>query len=166
VLLLALGIIAFFSMLAGNLLGMLQKNVKRLLMRLSLEGIPLTAGFLGKFYIIAAWASSAYWVLVLALVLSSILGLFYYSRVIVAVFDVVPAADKTVISPFRRLQADMLVAGRYLLPLPHCGYSKNPSYSQGFPAHLRPAVPDILSRSKRFAWTRVPDQRSGGSVPI
>lgn len=55
-------------------------------MILSLAGIPLTAGFLGKFYVLTAGASAAAWTLVLVLILSSTIGLVYYLRVIVAMF--------------------------------------------------------------------------------
>ena len=53
-------------------------------MLLSLAGIPLTAGFIGKFYVVAAGASSAIWALVIVLVATSAIGLYYYLRVIVA----------------------------------------------------------------------------------
>ena len=56
-------------------------------MLLSLAGIPLTAGFLGKFYVIAAGASRAKWVLLLTLVVSSTIGMFYYLRVLVAMYS-------------------------------------------------------------------------------
>lgn len=55
-------------------------------MLLSLAGIPLTAGFVGKFYLVAAGVSSALWLLVIVLVLSSSIGLFYYLRIIVAIY--------------------------------------------------------------------------------
>jgi NADH-quinone oxidoreductase subunit N len=55
-------------------------------MVLSLAGIPLTAGFLGKFYVLAAGASAAAWSLVIVLIVSSTIGLVYYLRVIVAMF--------------------------------------------------------------------------------
>jgi NADH-quinone oxidoreductase subunit N len=55
-------------------------------MLLSLAGIPLTAGFLGKFYVIAAGASQARWLLLFTLVVSSTIGLFYYLRIIVAMY--------------------------------------------------------------------------------
>jgi NADH-quinone oxidoreductase subunit N len=55
-------------------------------MLLSLAGIPLTAGFLGKFYVIAAGASQSRWVLLLTLVVSSTIGLFYYLRIVVAMY--------------------------------------------------------------------------------
>jgi NADH-quinone oxidoreductase subunit N len=54
---------------------------------LSLAGIPLTAGFLGKFYVIAAGASQSRWVLLFTLVASSTIGLFYYLRIIVAMYS-------------------------------------------------------------------------------
>ena len=51
-------------------------------MLLSLAGIPLTAGFIGKFYIIAVGVESELWTLLIAVVVGSGIGLFYYLRVI------------------------------------------------------------------------------------
>ncbi len=48
----------------------------------SLAGVPLTAGFLGKFYIIAAGVSGTLWLLIATLVVGSGLGVYYYLRVI------------------------------------------------------------------------------------
>lgn len=56
-------------------------------MLLSLAGIPLTAGFIGKFYIVAVGASGLLWVLVFTLVVTSAIGLFYYLRIIVALYS-------------------------------------------------------------------------------
>jgi NADH-quinone oxidoreductase subunit N len=53
---------------------------------LSLIGIPLTAGFVGKFYVVTAGVGSDLWWLVVALVVSSAIGLYYYLRLIVAMF--------------------------------------------------------------------------------
>lgn len=55
-------------------------------MLLSLAGIPLTAGFLAKFYIVAAGADSHAWLLIFILVVTSTIGLFYYLRVITTLF--------------------------------------------------------------------------------
>jgi NADH-quinone oxidoreductase subunit N len=55
-------------------------------MLLSLAGIPLTAGFLGKFYILTAGASQSRWVLLFTLVVSSTIGLFYYLRILVVMY--------------------------------------------------------------------------------
>jgi NADH-quinone oxidoreductase subunit N len=49
---------------------------------LSLIGIPLTAGFIGKTYVLLAGVGSAVWLLTLVLVLTSAIGLYYYLRVI------------------------------------------------------------------------------------
>lgn len=56
-------------------------------MLLSLAGIPLTAGFLGKFYIVAAGASVGAWALILILVTTSAIGLFYYLRIVVVLYQ-------------------------------------------------------------------------------
>ncbi|WP_031431401.1 NADH-quinone oxidoreductase subunit N [Methylomicrobium agile] len=53
------------------------------LMLLSLAGIPLTAGFIGKFYIFASGADGKLWGLLAAVIVGSGLGLFYYLRIIV-----------------------------------------------------------------------------------
>ena len=56
------------------------------IMLFSLAGIPVTAGFIGKFYIVAAGASAAMWSLVLILVITSAIGLYYYLRIVVAMY--------------------------------------------------------------------------------
>ncbi len=53
---------------------------------LSLAGIPVTAGFLGKFYLLQAGVGASKWLLVMSLVLNSVVGLYYYLRVIVVMF--------------------------------------------------------------------------------
>ncbi len=55
-------------------------------MLLSLAGIPLTAGFVGKFYLASAGVGSALWVLVVILVVGSGIGLYYYLRVASVMF--------------------------------------------------------------------------------
>ena len=53
---------------------------------LSLAGIPLTAGFIGKFYAIAAGVEKRLWVLLAAVIFGSAIGLFYYLRAMVALY--------------------------------------------------------------------------------
>lgn len=60
-------------------------------MLLSLAGIPLTAGFVGKFFVLAVGAQASLWPLVGALVVNSTIGLFYYLRVLVVMFRPDPA---------------------------------------------------------------------------
>jgi NADH-quinone oxidoreductase subunit N len=59
-------------------------------MMLSLAGIPLTAGFIGKFYVVAAGVQSQQWWLLAALVIGSAIGVFYYLRVMVTLFMLEP----------------------------------------------------------------------------
>ncbi|MEH6577804.1 MAG: NADH-quinone oxidoreductase subunit N [Amphritea sp.] len=49
---------------------------------LSLAGIPLTVGFVGKFYIFAAAVRESLWGVLMIAVLGTAIGLFYYLRVI------------------------------------------------------------------------------------
>lgn len=53
----------------------------------SLAGIPLTAGFIGKFYIISAGAGQALWFVLIVMVINSVIGLSYYLRIVVALFS-------------------------------------------------------------------------------
>jgi NADH-quinone oxidoreductase subunit N len=62
------------------------------LMLLSLAGIPLTAGFFAKFYVLSAGVSTLLWLLTVSLAISSVIGLYYYLRLIVTLF--LPAPDK------------------------------------------------------------------------
>jgi NADH-quinone oxidoreductase subunit N len=57
---------------------------------LSLAGIPATAGFLGKFYVLAAGAAAAAWPLIIILVVTSVAGLFYYLRIVVTLYSAPP----------------------------------------------------------------------------
>jgi NADH-quinone oxidoreductase subunit N len=55
-------------------------------MLLSLAGMPLTAGFIAKFYLVAAGVGSMLWLLVIILLVNSAIGLFYYLRVIAVMY--------------------------------------------------------------------------------
>lgn len=49
---------------------------------LSLAGIPLTAGFIAKFYLVSAAVAGSHWVLLFTLAVGSAIGIYYYLRVI------------------------------------------------------------------------------------
>ncbi|HWU67573.1 MAG TPA: NADH-quinone oxidoreductase subunit NuoN [Stenotrophobium sp.] len=53
---------------------------------LSLAGIPLTAGFIGKFYVVAAGVDARLWLLVGTVVVGSSIGLYYYLRLMITLF--------------------------------------------------------------------------------
>ena len=64
------------------------------LMLLSLGGIPLTAGFVGKFLVIAAGADAALWTLIILLAINGAIGIYYYLRVIVGIYLQPPPAGR------------------------------------------------------------------------
>lgn len=79
---------------------------------LSLAGIPLTAGFVGKLYALLAALDGGLGALVLLLVVGSALGLFYYLRVLAVLFR----ADVGHRTPGRALSwAPVLVAAALTL---------------------------------------------------
>ena len=51
---------------------------------LSLAGIPLTVGFIAKFYVVAAGVEGAAWTLIWALIVGSAIGVYYYLRIVFA----------------------------------------------------------------------------------
>ena len=55
-------------------------------MMLSLAGIPMTLGFIGKFYVLAVGVQAHLWWLVGAVVAGSAIGLYYYLRVAVSLY--------------------------------------------------------------------------------
>jgi NADH-quinone oxidoreductase subunit N len=57
------------------------------IMLFSLAGIPVTAGFVSKFYVVAAGAGSELWMVVISMIVNSVIGLFYYLRIIVVIFS-------------------------------------------------------------------------------
>jgi NADH-quinone oxidoreductase subunit N len=63
---------------------------------LSLAGIPLTAGFISKFYLSLSGIRSGLWLLVISLIINSVISLYYYLRVIRIMFT--PSADRQFMS--------------------------------------------------------------------
>ena len=58
---------------------------------LSLAGIPVTAGFIAKFYVILEGMKAGLMVLIISLIINSVIGLYYYLRIITTLFS--PAGD-------------------------------------------------------------------------
>ncbi len=90
---------------------------------LSLAGIPATMGFLAKFYVLATGADAGAWPSILILVVTSVAGLFYYLRIVVALFSGAPEHAAPLQVASRRGFALMVLAilliwlGVYPLPL-------------------------------------------------
>ncbi len=61
----------------------------------SLTGVPLTAGFIGKFYIFAALVNGGYVWLALIGLLNSTISLYYYIKILKNMFLVQPTGNKT-----------------------------------------------------------------------
>ncbi|HJT75272.1 MAG TPA: NADH-quinone oxidoreductase subunit N [Chitinophaga sp.] len=59
----------------------------------SLAGIPLTAGFLAKFFVLSAGVQQAVWLPLAVLILTSVIGLYYYLRVINTLFGASGTTD-------------------------------------------------------------------------
>ena len=53
---------------------------------LSLAGIPLTAGFIAKFYVILEGMNAGLMVLIISMIINSVIGLYYYLRIITMLF--------------------------------------------------------------------------------
>ncbi len=79
---------------------------------LSLAGIPLTVGFIGKFYIFTAGVEGSLWLLLSALVIGSAIGIYYYLRIVFAMSQkevTVADADIDVVKTSRIGQSVALV---------------------------------------------------------
>jgi NADH-quinone oxidoreductase subunit N len=63
-------------------------------MMLSLAGIPLTAGFIGKFLVIMAAVTTQHWFLAAMIIVGSGIGLYYYLRVMVVLYMTPPETPR------------------------------------------------------------------------
>lgn len=66
---------------------------------LSLAGIPLTAGFAGKFQIFQSLVSEGFTYLAVIGVLNSVVSLFYYLRIVVVMYMEKPGLDEPKVTP-------------------------------------------------------------------
>ena len=89
---------------------------------LSLAGIPLTVGFIAKFYLFAAGVEGGLWLLLWALVVGSAIGVYYYLRIVFAMTKPQTASDEAALSwwgpaAVAVLGAAIVVMGVYPMPL-------------------------------------------------
>ncbi len=90
----------------------------------SLAGIPLTAGFIAKYSVVASGVHASLWTLVIVLAVNSAIGLYYYLRVIVAMYSEgdarnaipsrIPAVGSVVLSVLTLI---LIVLGVYPAPV-------------------------------------------------
>lgn len=63
----------------------------------SLAGIPLTGGFLAKFLLLRAGTGASFWVLMALVALNSVVGIFYYLRILLTMTAEEPDANATAV---------------------------------------------------------------------
>ena len=122
--------------------------------------MPLTMGFIGKFLIVTAGGGAALWALVVVLVLSSTIGLYYYTRLIVAMYvrrpeELEPAGA----GPAARLAtaggaASIAVMGALTVVLVVFGVYPSPLHPARGTRRL--GAPLAVSRARRGAPPRAP----------
>jgi NADH-quinone oxidoreductase subunit N len=78
---------------------------------LSLAGIPITAGFISKFYVVLAGVKSGLWLLAFSLIINSVISLYYYLRVIKTMFTPAESKRSFKISLVAHLALAIIVAG-------------------------------------------------------
>ncbi len=79
---------------------------------LSLIGLPLTAGFISKWYLVTAVLAEGYWPLAVLILVSSLLALIYIWRVVEAAYFNVPGAG---MHKVREAPASMLIPAWLLI---------------------------------------------------
>lgn len=82
---------------------------------LSLAGLPPLAGLMGKVYLASAGLTSQLWLLLLVLVLGSVIGVFYYLRVIVVMVQRTESEEKTAVSGLQTPGGILLIVMAFLL---------------------------------------------------
>jgi NADH-quinone oxidoreductase subunit N len=84
---------------------------------LSLAGIPLTGGFMGKLYLFSAAIEKGYVMLAVIAVLNSVVSVFYYFRLIVYMYMREPSTDLAAPEPIVRPVQAIIAIGCILILL-------------------------------------------------
>ena len=82
---------------------------------LSLAGIPITAGFIAKFYLILEGMKAGLMVLIFAMIINSVIGLYYYLRVITTMFSTADKAELPTISFLGKFTLAIITTGILVL---------------------------------------------------
>ena len=84
---------------------------------LSLAGIPLTAGFISKFYLVYEGMKAGLIILIFSLIINSVIGLYYYLRVITTMFSTAGTTELRSISMLGKLTLALITVSILLLGL-------------------------------------------------
>lgn len=82
---------------------------------LSLAGIPITAGFIAKFYLIYEGMKAGLMILIFSMIINSVIGLYYYLRVITTLFSMPSANELPTVSVTGKLTLAIITIGILLL---------------------------------------------------
>ena len=82
---------------------------------LSLAGIPITAGFVAKFYLILEGMKAGLLVLIFVMIINSVIGLYYYLRVINTMFSTAGNTELPSISILGKLTIGLIAIGILVL---------------------------------------------------
>jgi len=98
----------------------------------SLAGLPIGGGFISKLYLLSATAKAGTWLLGAALIINSALSLYYYSRVVKAMWIEEPDGDLEIESYPTSLYAAIVIAAfATLVLLPAFGLLTPTSFTAG-----------------------------------
>src|SRR5664280_1356168 len=82
---------------------------------LSLAGIPVTAGFIAKFYVILEGMKAGLMVLIISMIINSVIGLYYYLRIITTLFSAPNDTKLPELSLFGNITLAIVAVGILLL---------------------------------------------------
>lgn len=82
---------------------------------LSLAGIPLTAGFWGKFYVFTDAASRGQYILLIIAILMSAVGIYYYFKPIIAAYMKNGEGEAIAVTPFYKIILGITTVSSILL---------------------------------------------------
>jgi NADH-quinone oxidoreductase subunit N len=86
---------------------------------MSLAGIPPTAGFFGKWYLLKSAMDGGFHWLAIIMLVNSVLGAYYYLRVLVFLYMREPAPGAAVATPMKSgyVAAALILAGALVIVL-------------------------------------------------
>lgn len=81
----------------------------------SMAGIPLTAGFIGKFAVFAAGVNGSEWALLVVAVVGSAIGIYYYLRAVSVLFQTGDSNETVAIAPLNGALIAVLAVATLLI---------------------------------------------------